>query len=213
MAQRISRAKTRLSGIPLGEAGSLGTVLRVLYLVFNEGYTATSGDDLLRVDLSTEAIRVTRMLAQLLPDAAEVKSLLALMLLTDARREARTGPSGELIPPRGRRPGSPRSRPSRPIRGWWKAIASMRRVLISSSAPAIVQPRSSCSGGRRRAPPARRSAITCCCTRHGWPKASASAPRAGAPCDAGCCDPCRAGVPPPPSCRWSLRACARSRRT
>jgi predicted RNA polymerase sigma factor len=73
-------------------------VLHVLYLVFNEGYTATSGDDLLRIDLSSEAIRVTRMLAQLLPDAAEVKSLLALMLLTDARRDARTGPSGELIP-------------------------------------------------------------------------------------------------------------------
>jgi RNA polymerase sigma factor (sigma-70 family) len=102
MAQRLSRAKQTIrdAGGQFGEPdlARLDRVLHVLYLVFNEGYTATSGDDLLRVDLSSEAIRVTRMLAQLVPDAAEVKSLLALMLLTDARREARTGPSGELIP-------------------------------------------------------------------------------------------------------------------
>lgn len=102
MAQRLSRAKQTIrdAGGQFGEPdlARVDRVLHVLYLVFNEGYTATSGDDLLRVDLSSEAIRVTRMLAQLVPDAAEVKSLLALMLLTDARREARTGPSGELIP-------------------------------------------------------------------------------------------------------------------
>jgi RNA polymerase sigma factor (sigma-70 family) len=102
MAQRLSRAKQTIrdAGGQFDEPdlSRLVHVLHVLYLVFNEGYTATSGDDLLRVDLSSEAIRVTRMLAVLLPDAAEVKSLLALMLLTDARRAARTGPSGELIP-------------------------------------------------------------------------------------------------------------------
>jgi RNA polymerase sigma factor (sigma-70 family) len=102
MAQRLSRAKQTIrdagSQFEAPDLARLDQVLHVLYLVFNEGYTATSGDDLLRVDLSSEAIRVTRMLAQLLPDAAEVKSLLALMLLTDARRAARTGSSGELIP-------------------------------------------------------------------------------------------------------------------
>ncbi len=101
MAQRLSRAKQTIR-----EAGAdfetdvsrIDRVLHVLYLVFNEGYTATSGDELVRVDLSTEAIRVTRLLDRVVPDHAEVKSLLALMLLTDARRAARTGPSGELIP-------------------------------------------------------------------------------------------------------------------
>ena len=102
MAQRLSRAKQTIR-----EAGSqfdepdlarIDRVLHVLYLVFNEGYTATSGDELLRVDLSTEAIRVTRLLERFVPDGADVKSLLALMLLTDARRAARTGPHGELIP-------------------------------------------------------------------------------------------------------------------
>jgi predicted RNA polymerase sigma factor len=70
----------------------------VLYLVFSEGYTASAGRDLYRVDLSSEAIRVTRLLAELLPDEPEVGGLLALMLLTDARRAARTGPNGELVP-------------------------------------------------------------------------------------------------------------------
>ena len=106
MAQRLSRAKQTIR-----DAGSqfeepdraaqlarLGHVLHVLYLVFSEGYTASSGEALLRVDLSSEAIRVVRMLERLLPDASEVKALLALMLLTDARRDARTGPNGELIP-------------------------------------------------------------------------------------------------------------------
>ena len=106
MAQRLSRAKQTIR-----DAGShfdepdraaqlarLGHVLRVLYLVFNEGYTASSGDALVRDDLSSEAIRVTRLLERLVPEASEVKALLALMLLTDARRAARTGPNGELIP-------------------------------------------------------------------------------------------------------------------
>jgi RNA polymerase sigma factor (sigma-70 family) len=104
MAQRLSRAKQTIkdAGIeePTGaeQLARLGSVLQVLYLMFNEGYTASSGDQLLRIDLSGEAIRVTRLLERLLPDELDVKALLALMLLTDARRAARTGAHGELIP-------------------------------------------------------------------------------------------------------------------
>jgi RNA polymerase sigma factor (sigma-70 family) len=106
MAQRISRAKASIksSGIPFGmpsaeeRAGRLSAVLHVLYLIFNEGYASSSGPQLQRTDLSNEAIRLTRVLHELLPDDAEVTGLLALMLLTDARRAARTGPHGELIP-------------------------------------------------------------------------------------------------------------------
>lgn len=106
MAQRLSRAKQTIRDAGgqfdepdrASQLARLGHVLHVLYLVFNEGYAAAAGDDLLRVDLSSEAIRVTRMLAQLLPDDPEVRSVLALMLLTDARRAARTGPGGELVP-------------------------------------------------------------------------------------------------------------------
>ncbi len=90
MAQRISRAKRRIAGVPLDRAGDLGTVLRVLYLVFNEGY---GGD----VDLAAEAIRLTRHLAALTDDP-EVAGLLALMLLHHARRASRTGPGGRLVP-------------------------------------------------------------------------------------------------------------------
>ena len=106
MAQRISRAKQRVknSGVtfampPASELGDrLRVVLHVLYLMFNEGYTATSGADLQRTDLTHEAIRLTRDVHRLLPDDGEVAGLLALMLLTDARRSARTGPDGALIP-------------------------------------------------------------------------------------------------------------------
>ncbi|NUS45435.1 MAG: RNA polymerase sigma factor [Mycobacteriaceae bacterium] len=106
MAQRISRAKQRLknAGLPISMPHDLelrmrlGSVLRVLYLIFNEGYTATAGSELHRTDLSGEAIRLARTLRLLRPDDSEVTGLLALMLLTDARRPARTGPSGELIP-------------------------------------------------------------------------------------------------------------------
>jgi predicted RNA polymerase sigma factor len=73
-------------------------VLHVLYLIFNEGYTSSSGPNLRRSELSGEAIRLTRAVHHLLPDDGEVAGLLALMLLTDARRTARTGPGGELIP-------------------------------------------------------------------------------------------------------------------
>jgi RNA polymerase sigma factor (sigma-70 family) len=104
MAQRISRAKQNLTGetfgMPAGDerAQRLQAVLKVLYLMFNEGYMSTAGDELVRVDLATEAIRLTRMLAAAVPGDGEVAGLLALMLLTDARRPGRTGPVGELIP-------------------------------------------------------------------------------------------------------------------
>jgi predicted RNA polymerase sigma factor len=75
----------------------LPAVLRTLYLIFNEGYTATSGEALNRVELTSEAIRLTRQLRASLPDEGEVAGLLALMLLTDARRGARTGPDGSLV--------------------------------------------------------------------------------------------------------------------
>jgi predicted RNA polymerase sigma factor len=73
-------------------------VLHVLYLIFNEGYASSVGRDLYRIELSGEAIRLTRMVHRALPDDGEIAGLLALMLLTDARRPARTGPDGELIP-------------------------------------------------------------------------------------------------------------------
>ena len=106
MAQRISRAKQSIksSGVGLAmptdaeRAERLGAVLHVLYLVFSEGYTSSVGQDLHRTDLSNEAIRLTRTLYALLPKDGEVGGLLALMLLTDARRAARTGPNGELVP-------------------------------------------------------------------------------------------------------------------
>ena len=106
MAQRISRAKQKIksSGIPFGLPGSrdaaerLSAVLHVLYLIFNEGYASSVGDELVRSDLSKEAIRLTRAVHRLQPQDGEVAGLLALMLLTDARRLARTGRDGELIP-------------------------------------------------------------------------------------------------------------------
>lgn len=104
MAQRVSRAKQRVRGVPFRQPGPedrdqrLAAVLQVLYLIFNEGYTATSGSDLHRADLAREAIRLTRAVRRLLPRDGAVTGLLALMLLTDARSAARTGPHGELIP-------------------------------------------------------------------------------------------------------------------
>lgn len=106
MAQRISRAKQLIK-----KAGAafqmpnvserderLDAVLHMLYLIFNEGYASSSGDSVLRVDLSSEAIRLARGVHHLLPNHAEVAGLLALMLLTDARRAGRSGPDGEIIP-------------------------------------------------------------------------------------------------------------------
>jgi predicted RNA polymerase sigma factor len=76
----------------------LGSVMHVLYLMFSEGYAASSGKEIIRTDLSNEALRLARLLRGLVPDDPEVAGLLALMLLTDARRAARTGPTGEIIP-------------------------------------------------------------------------------------------------------------------
>ena len=106
MAQRISRAKERIRSAgatfampPASERHErLRVVLHVLYLVFNEGYTTSSGSELNRADLTTEAIRLARMLHQLVPEEGEVAGLLALMLLTDARRAARSTADGWIVP-------------------------------------------------------------------------------------------------------------------
>jgi predicted RNA polymerase sigma factor len=106
MAQRISRAKQSIRGAGLRfdlppereRAERLRVVMQVLYLIFNEGYTTSRGPELLRGDLTAEAIRLTRLLHRLVPGEAEVAGLLALMLLIDARRDARTDEDGMIVP-------------------------------------------------------------------------------------------------------------------
>jgi predicted RNA polymerase sigma factor len=129
MTRRISRAKRtiRASGLPFrmpraGErAARLASVLHVLYLVFNEGYVSTSGPNLHRVELTAEAIRLARTVHRLLPDDAEAAGLLALMLLTDARRPARTAADGTLIPM------------AEQDRGRWDAAAIAEGVALISA--------------------------------------------------------------------------------
>jgi RNA polymerase sigma factor (sigma-70 family) len=106
MAQRISRAKEQIRQTgarftpprPDEREQRLHAVQQVLYLIFNEGYTASAGPSLVRADLAAEGIRLARLLSRLLPADPETAGLLALMLLTEARREARTGPGGMLVP-------------------------------------------------------------------------------------------------------------------
>jgi RNA polymerase sigma factor (sigma-70 family) len=129
MAQRISRAKQRIKStggfVRPGEAdreARLAVVLHVLYLIFNEGYTASSGPDLQRGELTAEAIRLTRMVHAILPADGEVAGLLALMLLTDARRAARTGTDGRLIPL------------AEQDRGRWRADSIRQGIALVSAA-------------------------------------------------------------------------------
>lgn len=106
MAQRISRAKQRIktSDLPFElpppdeQAARLAAVLHVLYLMFNEGYASSDGENLQRIELSNEAIRLIRIVHRLVPEHGEISGLLALMLLTDARRAARVGSDGDLVP-------------------------------------------------------------------------------------------------------------------
>ena len=130
MAQRISRAKQTIKAAgarfamppPTERAERLRVVLQVLYLIFNEGYTASSGPDLQRAHLTTEAIRLARELHRLLPGDGEVAGLLALLLLTDARRPARSRPDGSLVPL------------AEQDRSRWDADAIAEGLALSSSA-------------------------------------------------------------------------------
>jgi RNA polymerase sigma factor (sigma-70 family) len=156
MAQRISRAKKQIksSGIPFDmPAPRLRLVLRVLYLIFNEGY-ASGGGTLQRADLSDEAIRLARIVHRALPGDAEATGLLALMLLLDARRPARTGGDGELIP----LPEQDRARWDRSL------IAETRSAPTCWRWPATPTPPRSITGQRQSGRPACRSATT-------WPRA------------------------------------------
>jgi RNA polymerase sigma-70 factor (ECF subfamily) len=127
MAQRITRAKRKISAanIPYRVPGPedlqerLGAVLAVIYLVFNEGYLASSGEHAIREDLTGEAIRLGRILRQLMPGQPEVTGLLALMLLTEARRTARVDAAGELVPLRDQDRG-----------GWDRALIAEGHELV-----------------------------------------------------------------------------------
>jgi RNA polymerase sigma-70 factor (ECF subfamily) len=132
MAQRLVRAKRKIAkaGIPYRVPGAgqmaerLDGVLATLYLVFNEGYLASGSEELVRAELSGEAIRLARVLAGMLPDEPEAQGLLALMLLVDARREARVDPEGEVVPL------------EEQDRGLWDAAAIAEGLALSDRAAA-----------------------------------------------------------------------------
>ncbi|MGW2661565.1 RNA polymerase sigma factor [Nocardia tengchongensis] len=127
LAQRITRAKGKIrdAGIPYRVPSAaelparLDAVLTVVYLIFTEGHTATAGEQLIRADLCAEAIRLGRALAELMPDEPEVRGLLALMLLTESRRAARTGPDGGLVP-----------LPEQDRRRWDRALIDEGQALV-----------------------------------------------------------------------------------
>ena len=165
MAQRISRAKARIKseGIASADPERMPTVLHVLYLIFNEGYTATSGPELARADLTQEAIRLTRTVRALRPGDGEVAGLLALMLLTDARRPRahrpgrRAGAAGRAGP----RAVGPRRdrRGGRPGRAHARARARSGRTRSRPRSPPSTPRRA-----RRRRPTGRRSSPSTSCS-------------------------------------------------
>lgn len=199
MAQRISRAKQKVRGVPFRQPGPadrdqrLGAVLQVLYLIFNEGYTATSGSALHRADLAREAVRLTRAVRGLLPRDGRVTGLLALMVLTEARSGARTGPHGELIP----LDEQDRTR-------WDRAAVDEGTALVEEALSQGPAGRTSC---RRRSPR--------CTTRRPVPR-TPTGPRSW-PCTTSSCTGPRsrwrswAGRWPSPWCRAPGPGCPRSR--
>ena len=176
MAQRLVRAKAKIrdAGIPYrvpAEAdlpGRLAGVLAVVYLIFNEGYTASSGDRLARADLCAEAIRLGRLLARLMPDEPEVTGLLALMLLTESRRAARTGRTAPWCcwptrtGPAGTARSSPRARP-------WSASAC---GAASPGRTRSRRPSTPCTATPpRRRPPTGTRSWSCTTSCSSWPRA------------------------------------------